>query len=122
MNSELKMMLESILKEGLRPIEKRFDSIDNRFDGIDNRFNSIEKRLGAIEMRQDGMKEEISAIRYNQEVTNATLKSLSEDVNYIKGDVSLLKENQERQEKILQTLSFRSIEQETELRELKRIK
>lgn len=46
----------------------------------------IEKRLTAIELRQNGLKEDITAICYNQEVSNAKLEALSEDVNKLHRD------------------------------------
>ncbi|RKD24645.1 hypothetical protein BEP19_09735 [Ammoniphilus oxalaticus] len=82
----------------------------------------IEKRLGAIELRQDGMREEQSALIQNQASSNAMLKALVDDVNYIKGDVTALKEGQDRQNKVLESLALRSLEQETDIRDLKRIK
>ncbi|AMA73300.1 MULTISPECIES: hypothetical protein [Aneurinibacillus] len=70
------------------------------------------------------------------DVQSATLEQLKMDVAHIQGDVTELKETlqkhddllarliegQERQDKILESLALRSLEQETELRELKRIK
>ncbi len=40
----------------------------------------------------------------------------------MKREMTALKQGQERHEKILESLAMRSLEQETELRELKRIK
>ncbi|WP_346244222.1 hypothetical protein MKZ19_07955 [Shouchella clausii] len=50
------------------------------------------------------------------------LTSLAEDMNFMKGEMTTLKQGQERHEKILESLAMRLLEQETELRELKRIK
>lgn len=115
MNNELKGMLQSVLKDALMPIHQRLDNMEKE-------LKEIKSDVNAIKLRQDSIKEENSAIHYNQESTNATLKALAEDVNYMKGDICLLKEGQLRQEKILEKLALRSIEQETEILELKRIK
>ena len=71
----------------------------------------------------------VRAIRDRQENTDAKLESISMDVNKIHGEIISIKETQqlliqgqERQDKILESLALRSLEQETELRELKRIK
>ncbi|WP_245891063.1 hypothetical protein [Desmospora activa] len=78
-----------------------------------------------------------------QEVTNAKLEALTSDARHLQGEVAFIKENvaslkesqdkqdellqqlvqgQERQDRILEALATRSLEQETEIRELKRIK
>ncbi|WP_260842602.1 hypothetical protein [Siminovitchia fortis] len=43
------------------------------------------------------------------------------DVHKVHGEIASLKHGQERQDKILESLAMRSLEQETELRDLKRI-
>ena len=82
----------------------------------------MKEQLHAIELRQNGMKEEQVAIIHNQEATNALLKALTEDVNYIKGDVMDIKDKLGDQEKILERLALRSIEHEADIAELRRIK
>ncbi|KIO56704.1 hypothetical protein B4064_0153 [Caldibacillus thermoamylovorans] len=64
----------------------------------------------------------VRAIRHRQEETNTKLDALSMDVYRLHGEVLSLKDGQERQERILEKLSLRSIEQEAEIRDLKRIK
>ena len=49
------------------------------------------------------------------------LEALTMDVHHATGDVTSLKQGQERQEKILGTFALRSLEQETDLRELKHL-
>jgi uncharacterized coiled-coil DUF342 family protein len=57
----------------------------------------------------------VRAVRENQEVTNAKLDALISETRK-------LSDGQERHEKILQSLTMRSLEQETEIRELRRFK
>jgi len=64
----------------------------------------------------------VRAIKHRQEETDAKLDALSMDVHKLHGEVSSLKNGQERQERILESLSLRSIEQEADIRDLKRIK
>jgi hypothetical protein len=48
------------------------------------------------------------------------IKSLIKDVNHSKGEVPSL-ESRERQNKIIESLAMRSIEQKTDIRSLKRL-
>ena len=59
----------------------------------------------------------VHAIWDRQGKTDAKLESISMD----RGEITEIKD-QERQDKILESLALRSLEQETELRDLKRIK
>ncbi|MNP83219.1 hypothetical protein D3C76_1821030 [compost metagenome] len=52
----------------------------------------------------------VRAIRDRQEESDAKLDALSMDVHKQHGELSSLKEGQERHEKILEKLSLRSIE------------
>ncbi|PWA12061.1 hypothetical protein DCC39_07970 [Pueribacillus theae] len=54
--------------------------------------------------------------------TNTKLESTESNVHRLHDELSSLKQGQERQDKILESLAMRSLEQETELRDLKRIK
>lgn len=64
----------------------------------------------------------IKAIHDRQDETDAKLEGLSINVHKLHGELASIKEGQERQDKILESLALRSLEQETELRDLKRIK
>jgi hypothetical protein len=78
----------------------------------------------------------VATIHYNlEELTGdvrhvqADILCIKEDIHYIKGNVTLLKENQQtmlliqqEQQKILERLSFRSITQEADIAELRRMK
>lgn len=74
---------------------------NDRFDKIDQRFDKIEQRLDKIE---------------------SDLTSTKEMVANTAENVSALKNSQDRQDRILDALSSRSLEQETQIKELKRIK
>lgn len=62
------------------------------------------------------------ALRDGQEELKAQMDSLTATVIHIQGDIAELKDGQLRQDKILESLALRSLEQETEIREIKRIK
>lgn len=130
------------LERRMDGLDTRMDRLDTRMDRFDSRMGKFDSRMGKLEHRMgeldhinsrlndlDHIKSQLNehtqlfhAIRDRQEETDAKLDALSMTVNYIQGDLTSLKEGQERQDRILESLSLRSLEQETEIRELKRIK
>ncbi|MDF2923192.1 MAG: hypothetical protein K0R57_2106 [Paenibacillaceae bacterium] len=64
----------------------------------------------------------VRAIHHRQDMTDAKLEALTLDVHYIRGDLAALKDSEDRQNRILESLGLRSLEQETEIRELKRVR
>lgn len=88
----------------------------------DKILQQILTELQSIKSQLDENTQITKTIRDRQEETDAKLENLSMDVHKIKGELLSLKEGQERQDKILESLAMRSLEQETELRDLKRIK
>ncbi|WP_017754720.1 hypothetical protein [Calidifontibacillus oryziterrae] len=88
----------------------------------DKILQQILTELQSIKSQLDENTQITKTIRDRQEETDAKLVNLSMDVHKIKGELLSLKEGQERQDKILESLAMRSLEQETELRDLKRIK
>ncbi|MBD2868398.1 hypothetical protein [Paenibacillus arenilitoris] len=110
-------------------IETRMESIETRIGSLETRMESIETRMGSLETRMEslesGQKELnliVTAIRDRQDEADARFEALSFDIHRILGELSELKKGQERQDKILEALALRSLEQETDIRELKRIK
>ncbi|MFZ2462631.1 MAG: hypothetical protein WAW77_03150 [Caldibacillus thermoamylovorans] len=95
-----------------------------------------EKLLQQILEELKGMKSQFADFKQEQERTNLRLSHIENDIPQIKQAVletlkkvnrleetqELLIKGQERQDKILESLALRSLEQETELREIKRIK
>ncbi|MEN0666947.1 hypothetical protein NSQ14_12010 [Caldifermentibacillus hisashii] len=95
-----------------------------------------EKLLQQILEELKGMKSQFADFKQEQERTNQRLSHIENDIPQIKQAVletlkkvnrleetqELLIKGQERQDKILESLALRSLEQETELREIKRIK
>ncbi|KJE31316.1 hypothetical protein K1I48_17840 [Bacillus licheniformis] len=67
MNTELKYMLQSVLKEELSPINQRLDGIDKRFKEIDGRLNKVENRLNAMDKRLNRLETDIDELKRGQE-------------------------------------------------------
>jgi SMC interacting uncharacterized protein involved in chromosome segregation len=86
-------------------------------DEIKALFNAIIERLDVQNAHMKQMKMEMDIAHLQGDV-----KQLKEDVTMLKRDVSSLKEGQARQDKILERLSVRSIEQEAEIVELRRMR
>jgi chromosome segregation ATPase len=68
------------------------------------------------------LKEDVAVLKEDVAVLKEDVAMLKEDVAVLKRDVSSLKEGQARQDKILERLSVRSIEQEAEIVELRRMR
>lgn len=96
--------------------------MEKKLDLIFNELQNINQRIQNIESGQKELNQMVRVIHDRQEETDAKLESLTLDVHKVHGELSSLKQGQERQEKILETLALRSIEQESELREVKRAK
>lgn len=110
-------------------MENKLDLILQKLDVLEAGQKKLDAGLKALETGQTtldaGLKEIYQIVRAlwdRQEETDAKLDSISMDVHKLHGEVTSLKEGQDRQDKILQSLAMRSLEQETELRELKRVK
>ncbi|RRJ67399.1 hypothetical protein EHV15_04635 [Paenibacillus oralis] len=101
-------------------MDNRLDAIDKRFDAIDNRLDSMDKRLD----QQEGLLTQLIGVVKS---TNEKVTVLQQDMEEIKGTVSGMKvaiDEQRtvnhRQDRIMESLAMRSLEQETRLRELQR--
>lgn len=107
MDHELKSMLETVINDALKPIRE-----DTQL---------LKEDVVTIRSQLDEHTQLLKALYHRQEETDAKLESLAMDVHHIRGELEFLKEGQTRQDKILESLAMRSLEQETELRALKRI-
>jgi chromosome segregation ATPase len=117
-------------------IISKLEQHDKRFDQHENMIISLIKSVATNntyleELRADMeiVKEDVHTLKEDVHSLKEDVHFLKEDVHYIKGDVTQLKENQQtmlqiqqEQQKILERLSFRSITQEADIAELRRIK
>jgi chromosome segregation ATPase len=127
--------LDMIL-EKLGSIDQGFSEMQEDFSKIQKDFGNMQKDMQMQDTRQPELNQMVSSIRDNQLAQRAEQEELVHDVAEIKGEIrsintkpenisikmDQLVESQDRQDKILESLSLRSLEQETEIRELKRIK
>jgi len=89
-------------------------------------LKAINTRMGSLESGQAELQLITRAIRDRQDETDAKLEALAMDIHRLNGtvesiqaDVSELKKGQQRQDKVLESLAVRSLEQETDIRRLK---
>jgi chromosome segregation ATPase len=117
-------------------IDKKLDLIIAKLEQHDKRFDQQDKKFELMFSRLDHHENMIVSLIKSVATNNTHLVELQadmdivkDDVHYIKGDVTILKENQQimlqmqqEQQKILERLSFRSITHEADIAELRRIK
>lgn len=127
----------------LQQIIQKLDRIENDQQAMKSDMGSMKSELGSMKSELGSMKSELGsmketqalmqsqlsetnaivrAIRDRQEETDAKLDALSMDVHKLHGELTHVKEGQERHERILEKLSLRSIEQETDISALRRAK
>ncbi len=93
------------------------------------KIEQVDTRLQKVEIEQNRHGDHIQQLIQIVGSTNARLEELTIYVHRIQDDTTSLKENQKTimsiqqdQQKILERLSFRSISQEADIAELRRIK
>ncbi|MFN2747612.1 hypothetical protein ACINLE_06145 [Bacillus sp. z60-18] len=107
MNSELKDMLQSVLKEELNPVNQRLDKIDHclnemdqrlnkmdkRFDGVDQRLNKMDQRFDGMDQRFDGVDQCLNKMDQRFDGMDQRLNRLETDVKDLKKGQELLQKN-----------------------------
>lgn len=101
---------------------KKFDLIDQKFVAIDQRFDQVDKKIVAIDQRFDQVDQKFERVDQKLNVITDQVVKNSEQLTLLAENQNLLIASQQRQDKILETLALRSIEQETEIRHMKRVK
>jgi peptidoglycan hydrolase CwlO-like protein len=95
----------------------------------ENFLNEILNEIKHIKEQTKENSKYIEALLHRVEEDSAQITSVSENINYIQGDIQHIKKDikrladiQARQEKILERLALRSIEQEADIEELRKIR
>lgn len=103
----------------------RLDGFDTRMDEFDKRFDGFNTRMDKFDKRLDGFDEIIDGIAKQVANHSAQFEILKSEQLQIKQAVldtnDSLKAGQDRQDKILETLSHRSLEHEADIKSLKRV-
>lgn len=66
MDTDLKELLRSVLREELAPINQRLDGMDKRLGGMDIRLNGMDKRFDGIEQRLDKIESDVQELKAGQ--------------------------------------------------------
>lgn len=100
MDSETKEMLQTIIGRldeqgaGIKGINERLDRVEGRLERVEGRLDRVEERMERMEGRMDR----------------------------VEGRLERIEESQERSKVVLEKLALRSIEQESRIDALKRVK
>jgi chromosome segregation ATPase len=103
-------------------IRSMFDAIMERLDIQGAHIECMKMDIAKIQGDIKELKQDVTVLKQDVSVLKQDVAVLKQDVAVLKQDVSSLKEGQTRQDRILKTLMLRSIEQESDLLELKHIK
>ncbi|CEE00417.1 hypothetical protein BT1A1_0562 [Caldibacillus thermoamylovorans] len=110
------------IRESQQVMQNEIKSMQTEIKSMKSEIKDIKESQYLMQTQLNETNEIVRAIRHRQEETDAKLDALSMDVHKLHGEVLSLKDGQERQERILETLIIRSVEQEADIRDLKRIK
>ena len=118
---DTEQMFKRLLKE-IQSIQDDVQGVKDEIQGVKGEIQVVKKDLCQMKSQLHENTELTKAIHYRQEEIDAKVENLAMDVHKLRGELTSLKEGQARQDKILESLALRSLEQETDLRDLKRIK
>lgn len=123
MENTLKQILLELqnLNQKYDNLERRFDGLEQRFDGLEKRFDIQEKRLNNLEKRVESLDEKVES---HGELLHQLINIVGNTNSHLEELVernSILEEKQIDHEKILETLSLRSLKQEAEISAIKKI-
>jgi len=123
MENTLKQILLELqnLNQKYDNLERRFDGLEQRFDGLEKRFDIQEKRLNNLEKRVESLDEKVES---HGELLHQLINIVGNTNSHLEELVernSILEEKQIDHEKVLETLSLRSLKQEAEISALRKI-
>ncbi|MDE5415045.1 hypothetical protein [Alkalihalobacterium chitinilyticum] len=111
--------------------DDRLDGLDNRLDGFDNRLNGFDNRLDGFNDRLDGLDNRLDGLENGQQVLMRDVSSIKDNLisglgpyfehieKHIDEKTYELKDILEDQQRVIETLSVRSIKHESEIKDFK---
>ncbi|KDE47194.1 MULTISPECIES: hypothetical protein [Geobacillus] len=112
MDGELRALLNAVLErldvQGAYIEQMRMDIVK-----LQGSVKQLEDKVDRLQSDVDAMKKDMDAMKKDMD-------AMKKDMLGVKKDVAALKEGQVRQEKIMERLAIRSIEQEAEIDELRK--
>jgi peptidoglycan hydrolase CwlO-like protein len=101
------------LLKGCAGMEQRFNRIEEMLATLIQMVGSNNAKLDTMNGKQDIMESDIKEIK-------GDIVTIKGDINAMKGDISSLKEGQDRQDRILESVTMKSFEHDTYIRDFKR--
>lgn len=105
----------TLLKDEVTGLKGEVALLKNDVNVLKNDVSILKNEVSSIKSTLDEHTQLLKALEHRTEENTAQMNSIAENVEYLKG-------TQTRQEKILERLALRSIEQEAEITWLKRAK
>ncbi|MEK3935032.1 hypothetical protein MKY41_06885 [Sporosarcina sp. FSL W7-1349] len=122
MKEDIQSMKDDIksLKKDVEILKSDVCTLKNDVETLKSDVGTLKSDIETLKSGQAELNDIVRVIRDRQDETDAKLESMHMDLHKVIGETAALKQGQERQDKILESLALRSLEQETELRHLKR--
>ncbi|MGG3832022.1 hypothetical protein [Geobacillus thermocatenulatus] len=112
MDDELRALLNAVLE----PLDARGAYIEQmRMD-----IAKLQESVKQLEDKVDRIQNDVDTMKRDMDAMKKDMVAMKKDMFGVKKDVAALKEGQVRQEKIMERLAIRSIEQEAEIDELRK--
>ena len=83
-------------------------------------FHAIIERLDTQGARIENLTTQVNHLTGEVEQVKSDIAIMKSDMDVMKSDIAEIKDGQTRQDKILESLAMRSLEQETDIRDLRR--
>lgn len=77
-DQEMLEAMRIMMKEELKPVNARLDSIDERVNSIDERVNSIDERVNSIDERVNSIDKRLSNVEEDVKITRGAVNTLLE--------------------------------------------
>jgi len=110
------------LKSDVAVLKSDISMLKSDVSTLKSDISMLKEKVDILEGKSDEQRDLLSALEHRTEKNTALLHSLAENINYIKGDLKRVADNQEKHEKLLERLSLRSIEHEADIAHLRRVR
>lgn len=103
-------------------MENILNKIIGELQNLNEKYQNIDKKIGDLDKKVDYQGDHLHQLIKIVGTTNAHLEELTGNLTDVKNDISEIKNTQQNQERVLERLSLRSISQEADINDLRRIK
>ena len=96
------------------------DEMRAMFHAIIERLDIQGARIENLTTQVNHLTGEVEQVKSDIAIMKGDMDVMKSDMDVMKSDIAEIKDGQTRQDKILESLAMRSLEQETDIRELRR--